>query len=42
MRTQYIKDVKHIQQKGRRIPIHLQERVKTELSKLLDQKLIKN
>ena len=38
MRTQFSKDATPIQQKGRRIPVHLQERVETELNKLVDQK----
>ena len=40
MKTQFNNEFEPIQQKGRRIPIHLQERVKAELSKLLDQKHI--
>ena len=40
MKTQFIPDVPPIQQKGRRIPIHLQERVKIELNKLIDQQHI--
>ena len=38
MKTQFIPDVTPIQQKGRRIPIHFQERVENELNKLFDQK----
>ena len=38
MRTQFMKNVNPIQQKGRRVPIHLQERVEKELNKLMDQK----
>ena len=37
VKTQFIKDAYPIQQKGRRIPIHLQERVENELNKLIDQ-----
>ena len=37
MRTQLIKEFVPIQQKGRRIPIHLQERVEGESNKLIDQ-----
>ena len=40
MRTQFTKEFIPIQQKGRRIPIHLQERVKGELNKIKDQKHI--
>ena len=40
MRTQFSKEFKPIQQKGRPIPINLQERVETELNKLIDQKHI--
>ena len=40
MKTQFNKDFEPIQQKGRRIPIHLQERVEAELNKLIDQKHI--
>ena len=40
MKTQFIPDVTPIQQKGRRIPTHLQERVEKELNKLIDQKNI--
>ena len=40
MKTQFIPDVPPIQQKGRRIPIHLQERVKIEMNKLIDQQHI--
>ena len=39
-KTQYIKEFVPIQQKGRRIPIHLQERVEEELHKVIDQKHI--
>ena len=38
MKTQFIKEFVPIQQKGRRIQIHLQERVEEELNKLIDQK----
>ena len=37
MKTQFSQDFIPIQQKGRRIPIHLQERVEGELNKLKDQ-----
>ena len=37
MKTQFNQDFKPIQQKGRRIPVHLQERVEGELNKLMDQ-----
>ena len=40
MKTQFNKDFEPRQQKGRRIPIHLQERVEAELNKLIDQKHI--
>ena len=40
MKTQFIKEFVPIQQKRRRFPIHLQERVEGELSKLIDQKHI--
>ena len=40
MQTQFIEEFEPIQQKGRRIPIHLQERVEGELNKLFDQKHI--
>ena len=40
MRTQFKKDVSPIKQKGRRIPLQLQQRVEAELSKLIDQKHI--
>ena len=39
MKTQFIKEFVPIQQKGRRIPIHLQERVEGKLE-LIDQKHI--
>ena len=42
MRTQFSKDIFPIQKKGRRITVHLQERVKKELNKLFDQKHIIN
>ena len=37
MKTQFSQDFMPIQQKGRRIPVHLQERVQGELNKLMDQ-----
>ena len=37
MKTQFIPDVTPIQQKSRRIAIHLEERVEKELNKLIDQ-----
>ena len=40
MKTQFIKEFVPIQQKGRRIPIQLQEHVEGELNKLIDQKHI--
>ena len=40
MKTQFIEEFVPIQQKGRRIPIHLQERVEREIIKLIDQKHI--
>ena len=40
MKTQFIEKLVPIQQKGRGIPIHLQERVEGELNKLMDQKNI--
>ena len=42
MQTQFIQDIKPIQQKGRIMPIDLQKRVEAELNKLKDQKPIKN
>ena len=42
MRTQFSKEVEPVQQKGRRIPIHLQEWVGAELNKLIDQKHVIN
>ena len=38
MRTQFNKEFVPVQQKGRRVPVHLQERVGKELNKLMDQK----
>ena len=40
MRTQFSKDINPIQQKGRSVTVHLQERVEKELNKLIDQKHI--
>ena len=40
MRTQFNKRFIPIQQKGRRVPVHLQERVDKELKKLMEQKHI--
>ena len=40
MRTQFNKEFIPVQQKGRRVPIHLQERVEKDLNKLMDQKHI--
>ena len=40
MKKQFIPDVTPIQQKGRRVPIHLQERVDNEFNKLIDQKSV--
>ena len=37
MKTQFNQDFIRIQQKRRRIPVHLQERVEGELNKLMDQ-----
>ena len=37
MKTQFYQDFMPIQQKGRRIPVYLQERVEGELNKLMDQ-----
>ena len=42
MKTQFNKDLEPVQQKGRRIRIHLQERVEAELNTLIDQKQIIN
>ena len=36
MKTQFSQDFVPIQQEGRRIPVHLQERVEGELNKLMD------
>ena len=41
MRAQFLQDINPIEQKSRRIPIHLQERVEAKLNKLKDQKHIK-
>ena len=38
MRTKFNKEIIPVQQKGRRVPVHLQERVEKELNKLMDQK----
>ena len=40
IKTQFIGDFEPMQQKGRHIPIHLQERFEAELNKLIDQKHI--
>ena len=40
MKRQFIQDITPIQQKGRRVPIHVQKRVEKELSLLIDQKHI--
>ena len=40
MKTQFNRDFESVQQKCRRIPIHLQERIEVELNKLIDQKHI--
>ena len=40
MKTQFIEEFVPIQQKGQRIPIHLQERVEGELNKIINQKHI--
>ena len=40
MKAQSIKEFNPIQQKGRRIPIQLQEWVEADLNKLIDQKHI--
>ena len=40
MKTQFNKEFDPIQQKGRHIPIHLQERVEAELNNLIDQNYI--
>ena len=40
MKTQFNKDFEPIQQRGRCIPIHLQERVEAALNKSIDQKHI--
>ena len=37
MKTQFNHDFMQIQQKGRRIPMHLQERVEGKLNKLMNQ-----
>ena len=37
MKTQFSQDSVPIQQKGRRIPVHLQKRVEKEINKLIDQ-----
>ena len=38
MRTRFSNEVSPIQQKGRRIPMHLEKRVEAELIKFIDQK----
>ena len=40
MRTQFKEKFVPVQQKGRRVPVHLKERVEKELNKLMDQKHI--
>ena len=40
MRTKFNKEFFPVQQKGRRVPAHLQERVEKELNKLMDHKNI--
>ena len=40
MRTQFNEEFVPVQQKGRRVPVHLKERVEKELNKLMDQKHI--
>ena len=40
MKTQFLEEFEPVQQKGRRIPIHLQGRVEGELNKLIDQRHI--
>ena len=40
MKKQFSKEFEPVQQKGRRIPIHLQKRDEAELNKLIDQKHI--
>ena len=42
MRIQFNHDFISIQQKGRRIPVHLQERVEGEFNKLMDQNHVIN
>ena len=41
MRTKFNKKIIPVQQKGRRVQVHLQERVEKELNKLMDQKHLK-
>ena len=40
MRNQFNNEIIPVQQKGRRVPVHLQDRVEKELNKLMDQKHI--
>ena len=40
LKTEFTSEVTPIQQKGRRVPTHHQERVEAKLNKLIDQKLI--
>ena len=40
MRTQFKEEFIPVQQKGRRVPVHLQKRVEKKLNKLMDQKHI--
>ena len=38
--TKFLRDFKALQQKGRRIPIHIQEKVEQEIRSLIDRGLI--
>ena len=40
--AKFLNDFKALQQKGRRIPIHIQEKVKQEIKSLIDQGHIVN
>ena len=35
--TKFLNDFKALQQKGRRIPIHIQEKIEQEIKSLIDQ-----
>ena len=35
--TQFLKEFKALQQRGRRVPIHIQEKVENEIRSIIDQ-----